>query len=160
MSTSRRKHSAPPTTTTTTTTTLTPSARVHDEVEGLFQALRQEIAQCHERVHAVQAFRQHIEAGVRDGIFDQEDLEWLNRDLTQLLEEKEQRERELAHKEHMYKNSVQKLEVILEKRRDVIEQAERDTQALTLRPHLLQQFAKKRAHLMMLVDQGKKDLQS
>lgn len=138
-----------------------PSRRAHDaEVESLFQSLRQEIAECTERVQAVQAFRQYIEAGVRDGVFDQEDLAWINQDLAQLTAEKEQREQELQRKETLYRNSVQKLEVILEQRRGVIEEAERHTQALRLRPHLLQQFAKKRAHLMLMVDQGKKDLQS
>jgi len=134
--------------------------RVNDEIEQLFTSLRQEIVEYQTLVQSVNSFKQYIEHGLNDGIFDQEDLEWINSDLSDIIQRKEQKEQELSQKEDLYKNSVLKLEAILDKRKEAIEQAEHNTHALSLRPRLLQNFAKKRAHLMMLVDKGKKDLQT
>jgi DNA repair exonuclease SbcCD ATPase subunit len=134
--------------------------RVNDEIEQLFKSLRQEIGEYQTLAQSINSFKQYIEHGLNDGIFDQEDLEWINSDLSDIIQRKEQKEQELIQKEDLYRNSVLKLEEILDKRTEAIEQAEQTTHALSLRPNLLQNFAKKRAHLMMLVDKGKKDLQT
>jgi flavin-dependent dehydrogenase len=135
------------------------SSRVNDEFEQLFVNLKQEIIEYHTLVQSVQAFKQYIENGVKEGIFDREDMDWIESDLKELLIAKEKKEHELRQKEDLYKNSVLKLEDILARRKDAIEDAEKNTHALSLRPELLKHFAKKRAQLMLMVDKGKQDLQ-
>lgn len=139
-----------------------PSTSSHshtDDFERMFSKLKQEISECQTLIQSVQSFRQYIEHGLKDGIFDQEDLDWVEADLKELSATKEKKEQELVSKENIYKNSVLKLEEILERRTDAIEQAEQSTRALSMRPDLLKHFAKKRAHLMMMVDKGKQELQ-
>lgn len=135
------------------------SSHVENEFDQLFSNLKKEIHEYNTLVQSVQAFREHVEHGMRDGIFDKEDMEWIESDLKQLQFNKQQKEQELLAKEDIYKNSVLKLEEILDRRKNAIEVAEQSTHALSLRPDLLKNFAKKRAQLMMMVDKGKKDLQ-
>lgn len=132
---------------------------VGNEFDRLFANLKREIDEYNTLVQSVQAFRQYVDHGLKDGIFDQEDMEWIDTDLKNLLLNKEKKEQELLSKENLYKNSVLKLEDILARRKDAIEVAEQNTHALSLRPELLKHFAKKRAQLMMMVDKGKQDLQ-
>ena len=132
---------------------------VENEFDQLFANLKKEIIEYNTLVQSVQSFKEHIEHGMKEGIFDKEDMEWIESDLKQLQLNKQQKEQELLAKENIYKNSVLKLEEILDRRKNAIEAAEQSTHALSLRPELLKNFAKKRAHLMMMVDKGKKDLQ-
>jgi hypothetical protein len=132
---------------------------VENEFDQLFANLKKEIVEYNTLVQSVQSFKEHIEHGMKEGIFDKEDMEWIDSDLKQLQLNKQQKEQELLAKENIYKNSVLKLEEILDRRKTAIEVAEQSTRALSLRPELLKNFAKKRAHLMMMVDKGKKDLQ-
>jgi len=141
-----------------TLTSTTPP--IPDEFERLFAHLNQEIQEYHALSQAVQSFRQYIEHGMQEGIFDTEDTEWIDADLKGLLESKRNKEQELITKETLYRNSVLKLEDILTRRDNVIEEAEQNTRVLSLRPELLKHFAKKRARLMTMVDVGKRDLQS
>jgi hypothetical protein len=135
------------------------SAHIENEFDQLFANLKKEIQEYNTLVQSVQSFREHIEHGMKEGIFDKEDMDWIESDLKQLQLNKQQKEQELLAKEDIYKNSVLKLEEILDRRKNAIEVAEQSTHALSLRPDLLKNFAKKRAHLMMMVDKGKKDLQ-
>ena len=132
---------------------------IQDEFERLFAHLKQEIQEYHALAQSVQSFKHYIENGMKEGIFDQEDMEWIDNDLKELLESKEKKEQELMSKETLYRNSVLKLEDILARRKNAIEEAESNTGALSLRPELLKHFAKKRAHLMTMIDVGKRDLQ-
>lgn len=133
---------------------------IQDEFEQLFSNLKQEIQEYNALAQSVQSFKQYIEHGMKEGIFDKEDAEWIDTDLKGLLESKKSKEQELVVKETLYRNSVLKLEDILARRDNVIEEAEQNTRALSLRPELLKHFAKKRARLMTMVDAGKQDLQS
>lgn len=133
--------------------------QVHANIEDMFQTLRQDLHTQRALLSDLQTFKDFIERGRTDGIFDQEDCDWVQSECQSVQSYISQRETELARKEELYKNSVQKLEQILLQRKDIIEAAEDQTHVLSQRPQLLEHFAKKRAHLMMLVDQGKKDLQ-
>ena len=135
------------------------TSHVENEFDQMFTDLKKEIDEYKTLVQSVQSFKEHIEHGMKEGIFDKEDMEWIESDLKQLQLTKQQKEQELMAKEDIYKNSVLKLEEILDRRTNAIEAAEQTTHALSLRPELLKNFAKKRAQLMMMVDKGKKDLQ-
>jgi len=129
------------------------------EFEQLFAHLKQDLDHLQTLIQSVQAFQQRVEHGIQEGIFDQEDWQRVDADLKELVHTKEQKEQELVAKETLYRNSVLKLEDILARRKQAIEEAEQATRALSLRPELLKHFAKKRAHLMLMVDKGKQDLQ-
>lgn len=130
-----------------------------EQFEQLFVTLKREIHEITQLLQSVQSFRSYIERGIKDGTFDAEDLTWVEEDIRQLETSKKQKEQELIEKEQIYTNSVLKLEEILDRRKNIIESAEEQTHALSLRPNLLQNFAKKRAQLMKLIDQGRRDLQ-
>lgn len=132
---------------------------IQDEFELLFAHLKQEIQEYHALVQSVHVLKQYVETGMQEGIFDREDMEWIDADIKGLLELKEKKTQELVAKETLYRNSIVKLENMLTQRDQIIKKADQDTNVLSLRPDLLRRFAKKRAHLMTIVDAGKRDLQ-
>lgn len=132
---------------------------IQNDYEHIFRALQDEIKEHQKIIKALELFRQKVTQGLKDGIFDDQDMQWIDDDLQHLLQEKEHKEKVFQQKREIYENSVLKLESILEKRRNVIEEVDSHTNIFSARPELLKKFAQKRATLMKIVDQGKKDLQ-
>jgi chromosome segregation ATPase len=129
-----------------------------EELDQLFKHLQDEIQNYDVLCHSVQTFKQYIEQGVEEGIFDQQDIQWLDEDLLNLKREKEEKEHNLKLKKETYNGSVTKLEHILKRRTQLIEEADKVSQMFRFRPNLLKKFAQKRVTLMKIVEQGKQDL--
>jgi hypothetical protein len=135
-----------------------PTSTLND-FEILFRNLQHEIYEYNKVIESVQSFKAHIEQGLRDGVFDNQDIQWVEEDLKTLMEDKEKKEVEYNKRKEIYENSVLKLENILEKRKQIIEDADKNTHIFSNRKDLLKKFAHKSATLLKLIEQGKKDLQ-
>ena len=127
--------------------------------EDMFRAQHLLIEEHDRTIKSLQTFKQHIEKGLKEGIFDKEENEWVDAELKRITDIKNSCQEELSKKEDLYLNSILKLENLLEQRRIAIENAEKESCVFEQCPRLLQQFAEKRANLMKLVEKGKQDLQ-
>lgn len=138
-------------------TTITLTSK--QDFEQLFAKLNQDIQQLDNTIHSVEQFLQHVAAGIPDGVFDDQDRIWVEDDLKRLRAERQAKDADRQNRQEIYEQSVLKLERILNQRKQIIEDADRQTDVFRMRPELLKKFAQKRATLMKLVEQGKKDLQ-
>lgn len=129
-----------------------------DDFQILFRDQRAKLQEYDETLGSLQIFKQHIDLGHQQGIFDEEEINWIDAENKRICELKIICETDLLQKEDLYTNSILKLEQLLEKRRIAIEEAEKEASVFTKCPHLLQQFAEKRAKLMKLVEKGKAEL--
>jgi hypothetical protein len=111
-------------------------------------------------INSLRVFKEHIQRGLEQGIFDKEENDWVDAELERINDLKKTCEDDLTRKEDIYMNSILKLENLLEQRRLAIEKAENDSCVFEQCPRLLQRFAEKRANLMKIVDKGKQDLQN
>ena len=109
---------------------------------------------------SLRVFKEHIQKGLEQGIFDKEENDWVDIELERIHDLKKTCETDLMRKEDIYMNSILKLENLLEQRRLAIEKAEKESCVFEQCPLLLQRFAAKRANLMKIVDKGKQDLQN
>ena len=134
--------------------------KLTDDFEKLFDTLKLEITEYIHLIEAVQKFSAYIARGHQEGIFDDQDLSWVEDDLKKLMTEKNKKEIEYQKRKEIYENSVVKLEKVLEKRKKIIEEANQQTHVFDFRPDLLKNFAQKRAALTKIIEQGKKDLQN
>lgn len=137
----------------------TDSVNISNEFEELFKTLKTDIEECTKVIHAVEEFKKYVETGLKDGIFDQQDMQWIEEDLKALVADKTHKETEYLKRKEIYEKSVLSLQNILDQRRKIIETADEQTEVFRSRPHLLKKFAQKSATLMKMVEQGKKDLQ-
>jgi hypothetical protein len=133
---------------------------ISDDFERLFNNLHLEIQEYNNIIDSVQKFSTYIEHGRKEGIFDDQDMEWIEEDLKKLKTEKDKKEQEYKKRKEIYENSVVKLEAVLEKRKKTIEDADRNTGVFNARPDLLKKFAQKRAILMKIIETGKKEIQT
>lgn len=127
--------------------------------ENLFLDLHKEIQNYNNVIQTIQQFKSYIEQNLNDGIFDEEELKWINEDLENMTEIRDKKESEYLKKKEIYETNVLRLENILNKRKQIIDEADSKTGVFNIRPELLKKFAQKRALLMKMVDQGKRDLQ-
>jgi len=135
------------------------SPSLQNEFENLFFNMRNEIQEYMKVIDSLHKFRQYIDQGVRDGVFDEEDRRWIEEDLQKLTLEKDKKEIEYNNRKQAYEGSILKLENIMNVRKQIIEEADKNTNVFSSRPELLKKFAQKRANLIKIVEQGKKDLQ-
>ena len=137
------------------------SSKTNDSVnfEILFLDLHKEIQNYNSVIQTIQQFKSYIEKNLNDGIFDEEELKWINEDLENVTEIRDKKESEYFKKKEIYETNVLRLENILNKRKQIIDEADSKTGVFNIRPELLKKFAQKRALLMKMVDQGKRDLQ-
>ena len=140
----------------------TPSSRppsTKHDYQDLFAVLQQEITTYSEMLKSVLHFKEVIVNGQRDGLFDDQDLAWLEKDIEDLSRKREERLREFEKRKDLYENSIVRLEDILDKRKAIIEEADQSLHVFQNRPDLLQKFAQKRAVLIKTVEQAKTELQ-
>ena len=134
-------------------------SNITNNVENLFIDLQKKIQEYNDTIEAVEKFFLCIEEGKKEGIFDDQDIGWIEDDLKCLRDQRLQKETEYKKRKELYDNSVVKLEDVLERRKILIEEADQQTGVFNMRPELLKKFAQKRATLMKIVDQGKQDIQ-
>jgi len=128
------------------------------DYETLFHTLQVEIANYAHMIQSVQNLKRKIEDGMSEGVFDAEDLNWVDHDVQLLCNQKTQKEHEYQQKMQIYQTSVLKLEQIIDKRKQILESADQQWKVFDNRPNLLQNFAQKNASLVKLIEQGKKEL--
>ena len=130
------------------------------EIKEMFQSQHQMLQGYEQTIQSLRVFKEHIQKGLEQGIFDKEENDWVDVELERINNLKKTCQDDLTRKEDIYMNSILKLENLLEQRRIAIEKAEKESCVFEQCPRLLQRFAEKRANLMKLVDKGKQDLQS
>ena len=130
------------------------------EIKEMFQSQHQILQGYDQTIKSLRVFKEHIQRGLEEGIFDKEENDWVDVELERISDLKKICADDLIRKEDIYMNSILKLENLLEQRRLAIERAEKESCVFEQCPRLLQRFAEKRANLMKLVDKGKQDLQS
>ena len=135
-----------------------PSVSIQHDFEHIFRQLYQDIEQSANILQSVRQFKQHIEPGLNEGVFDTQDLQWITEDETNLEKELKTKEEDLRKRKEIYEHSVLKLEKLLDKRKKMIEEGDRQTNVFAYRPELLKKFAQKRAELMKMTEQGKKEV--
>lgn len=122
-----------------------------------FQELENSVKECALNIAALEKFRSHIHEGKECGIFDAEDLKWVDDELTEKRAHYQDMNNELRNKRYLYDNSITKLEQVLNDRKIIIEAAENETNVLQNNPTLLQLFARKNAQLIQMLEHAKDD---
>jgi conjugal transfer/entry exclusion protein len=126
----------------------------------IFGQLQKEIDYYHNMLQNVTKFRNMIQQKSSDGLFDEQDISWVDADIKELEKELQQRTAQFDKRKHLYENSILRLENILQQRKGVIETADNECQVLSDRSGLLEKFAQKRATLIKTVEQAKHELLS
>lgn len=128
----------------------------HDKI---FSRLESEINHYNSLLESVAHFKEQVESGLRQGIFDNQDLEWIETDVQRLIKERDERVKEYERRKNLYDNSIVKMEDILNRRKEIIEETDKKYGVFKQRPELLKLFAQKRASLIRTVEQAKNELQ-
>lgn len=122
-----------------------------------FHELESQIEEFQIGIAALEKFRAHIQEGKEGGIFDAEDLKWVDDELSSKRAQYQEMAEELRNKRYLYDNSITKLEQVLESRKQIIETADNETDALKNNPTLLSLFARKNAQLIQMLENAKED---
>jgi chromosome segregation ATPase len=120
-----------------------------------YEVLNAQIAKLDHILHALLQCRRQLEQATSEGCFDAQDLEWVDDQIAVY----EQQKKAIHDKIETYERSVVKMEEILTKRRDILEQVDRETNLFTDCPELLKKFAQKSANLINMINKAKEDLQ-
>jgi hypothetical protein len=127
--------------------------------QDLFTQLKREIKMYDDKLQALSRFRDMVVNSEREGLFDKEDMSWIEDDIENVRTERDKRQAEYERRKELYENSIVKMENILQKRKLVFDQADSKFGVLQQRPDLLKKFAEKQATLMTTVKQAKVELQ-
>lgn len=122
--------------------------------------LKEHINKLNTKIKSLAHFKELLLNSKNQGVFDSEDIGWVDKDISHLIKERDQFQDEYNRREDLYENNIIKLESILTKRKKIIETAQNKYNIFKECPELLQLFAKKRAQLIKTIDQTKKELQN
>jgi len=121
--------------------------------------LKHEISRKKSMLDSLKQFRTIIKTHQSEGLFDDEDLKWVDDDINSLSEEIANLQIDYQNRKEIYDNSIVRLEHILNHRKKVIEEAEESLNIFHHRPHLLKKFSQKHVVLIKTIEQAKDTLQ-
>ena len=108
-------------------------------------------------IEALLKFQQRIAAGLHEGVCDAQDLEWVTEEVTAKQRERQELHESYSRSKKFYDTSLQQLLQILSRRNELIEEADSHSHVFGCSPGLLRKFAQKRALLMRMIEQTKKE---
>ena len=109
------------------------------------QTLRKNLVEFHDIIHQNQT----------EGLFDREDIEWIQQEIHRVEKEVQELECVYQKKKHLYTNSIAHLEHILQRRKRVLDQADQKLNIFAQCPYMLKKFSQKHVILMKTVNQMK-----
>ena len=127
--------------------------------QELFAKLQAEIDEYDRELKAVKKFHATVKKNQESGLFDDQDIKWIDADIEDMEEKRRVRVEEYNRRKDLYENSIVKMEKILEQRKNIIEEVDSESNVFQNRPELLKKFAEKRATLIKTVKQAKVELQ-
>jgi len=90
--------------------------------------------------------------------FDNEDQEWVSKWIEYYEQQRSSIQQELNRRQHLYVNTVKRMETALSTRMKVLQSTDQDTGVLEQHPELMQQLVKKQANLTDLLQTMKEKL--
>lgn len=121
--------------------------------------LKHEISRKKSMLDSLKQFRTIIKTHQTEGLFDDEDLKWVEDDIEVLSAEISDLQADYQSRKEIYDNSIVRLERILNHRKKIIEDAEESLNIFNHRPHLLKKFSQKHVTLIKTIEQAKNTLQ-
>ena len=107
----------------------------------IFVELKKEITYYETLLEKVTKFKVMIQNNASNGLFDDQDIGWIDDDIKTLTAELNKRVEEFESRKNFYENSIVRFEDILDQRKNIIESADAECQVLSNRPELLEKFA-------------------
>jgi hypothetical protein len=121
------------------------SKETENQQQEIFQALNHRIQKTSDVLNhleeLLEKMQRHPEA------FDKEDTSYVTQRLAQVQDDKLAAEHELHRRQHLYVNTVKRLEAALVTRMKILETTDSETQVLEENPELMQWLAKKQASM-------------
>ena len=124
------------------------------EIKKVLLSLKKRIEQKQTLLHNLVEFRSIVQKSQDEGLFDRQDIEWVE-EIQRLENEIQDLDRLYKKKKHLYHHSIVHLEDILQRRKQILDEADQRLHVFSQCPRLLKQFSQKHVTLMKTVDQMK-----
>ena len=130
----------------------------HQQVPNVFRNITSELETVVESLKSLSSLLECMKS-VTPGIFDDDDFQIVQHKLVKCEQQKENLESDLAQKEEFYNTTIRAKEKILQQRETILESIDSKTGVFTHHPDIMQNFVKKQAELLNILQQMKNKLE-
>ena len=123
------------------------SSSKNDELQQqeIFQSLTQRVQKATDVLQHLQELLDKMQR--HPDAFDKEDLSYVQQRISQVQDDRKAAEQELHRRQHLYVNTVKRLETALVTRMKILEATDSETQVLEENPELMQWLVQKQASM-------------